>query len=58
MNNTAANGIGPSGGGVVAIVQPGGSAVLTINDSTIAGNQAQYGGGLMAGVNMGVPMGH
>ncbi len=56
LSNTAAGGSGPTGGGIASIVQPGGSSVVTINDSTIAGNQAQYGGGVMIGSNSGQPL--
>ncbi len=57
VSNTAANGTKPNGGGVAVIVQPGGTGVVTINDSTIAHNRAQYGGGAVMGVHGGTPAG-
>ncbi len=52
VTGNMAEGVGPSGGGVAVASNSAAPLVLTINDSTIAENRAQYGGGLVVSGNV------
>jgi predicted outer membrane repeat protein len=52
VTGNTAEGAGPSGGGVAVASNSATPLVLTINDSTIADNRAQYGGGVVVAGNV------